>query len=98
MHFVKCTPRSEEVSLLGHRCLNLPNDPSWIPSSKMESRNILSYYTARPNRRSLPNRNPREDDHVSGQPAILADMDFFSQLRALSSIAHSGVQRMNSAI
>lgn len=38
---MKGTSRFEEVSLLGHRCLNLPNYLSWIPSSKMESRNIL---------------------------------------------------------
>ncbi|PYI14912.1 hypothetical protein BO99DRAFT_448946, partial [Aspergillus violaceofuscus CBS 115571] len=62
-----------------------------VPDRYGERRDILGDDGAGANRRALPDRDAREDDHVPADPAVVADRDRVAELDELAAREHADV-------
>lgn len=72
--------------------------PQVRTSSLIESRTHLCHNTTRSHRRTIPNRHPRQYDHIAGNPAVLPDADGLAGLGSICPIPQIRLKGVCSAV
>ena len=60
----------------------------------MKWKHVLGHNTSCTHCYTSTKRNPRKDNHITSEPAVLAYSDWFTELRAIDAISQKRVKRM----